>query len=441
MLSMQNLIISATIGLLVRLISCHAFTPAAVSTFGPLTSHFHHGVVSSQTQLFLAKSTKKKKSSKTKASSGGGLKGFGGIASSSKSSYESVDIDRSKEAREFYDFLEKGSAGDTLSRCALGYFPLDEQDTDLKLRGVVALKHLKKGDNLIRIPYELAINLGQEGADPTIPALSFLREYCQVLRDEETGKEASSFQKLSYFRMLPGFRGEDCMGSTDFFSDDALEALQAPLIVEETMLRRQLIKARFESDIDDKFPLWIDGTPITIEHLQWAVWLITSRVLTVQGAEDEGKSFRLLIPFLDMCNHDRSSAHVLTGRAVAGGELKVVAGAAVKEGEQINICYGGGMAGNDRFVQDYGFLDSSDNSKAYAMVAQQLLGKRRIVEGVGAGRLMSEADTGRTLEQLRSTTMDQDKKLLESAKDPQMKAAYRYSLGVKEALSKFIVIQ
>jgi hypothetical protein len=436
---MHNFIISAIVGLFFQLLSCHAFTPAPVSTFRPLASHLFPGV--RQTQLCMAKTTKKKKSNKAKATGGGGLKGFGGIASSSKDSDASVGIDRSKQAREFYDFLEKGSAGDNLSRCALGYFPLDEQDIDLKLRGVVALKALKKGDNLIRIPYELAINLGQEGADPTIPALNFLREFCQVLGEDETGKESSHSGKRAYFRMLPEFRGEDCMGSTDLFSDDALEALQAPLVVEETMQRREQTKTRFESDVDDSFPTWIDGTPITVEHLQWAVWLITSRVLTVQGAEDEGKSFRLLIPFLDMCNHDRSSTHVLTGRAVPGGELKVVAGAAVKEGEQINICYGGGMAGNDRFVQDYGFLDTSANSKAYAMVAQQVLGKRRIVEGIGAGRLMSEPDTERTLGQLRSTTMDQDKKLLESASDPQMKAAYRYRLGVKEALSKFIVMQ
>jgi hypothetical protein len=66
----------------------------------------------------------------------------------------------------------------------------------------------------------------------------------------------------------------------------------------------------------------------------------------------------LLIPFLDMCNPDCTSPHVLTGRAVPGGELKVVAGSQLKEGNAINICYGGGVAGNDRFIQDYGFLDS-----------------------------------------------------------------------------------
>jgi hypothetical protein len=298
---------------------------------------------------------------------------------------------------------------------------------------------MKKGDMMIRIPYELAVNLGQEGVDPTGPGVTLLRDYCETL-----GKEGATTtsEKRAYFEMLPPFRGDDCLGTTDFFSDEALQAMQNPLVVEETIKRREKCFARFAMDIDDgSFPKWIDGTSVTEEHLQWAVWLITSRVLTVEGDADEGTSYRLLIPFLDMCNHDRSSPHVLTGRAVPGGELKVVAGAVVKEGDQINICYGGGLAGNDRFLQDYGFLDSSIDNTAYNMVAQQILGKRRILEGVGAGGLMLEADRERTMEQLRMTTMQQDEKVLETETDPTMRAAYQYRLGVKKALSKFIIMQ
>lgn len=374
----------------------------------------------------MAKTTKK--TSKRSPSAGGGLKGFGSPIIKSR---PDVEIDRTKPTREFYEFLTKGEAGDTLARCALGYFPLEG---DMKLRGVVAMKDIKKGENLIRIPYELAINLGQEGTDPSIPALKFLREYCVTLRGDVNS------ENRAYFEILPKFRGDDCLGSTDFFHDDALDALQSPLIVEETRKRRQQTKSRFDSDVDDSFPSWIDGTAVTVEHLQWAVWLITSRVLTVQGSESEGKAYKLLIPFLDMSNHDRSSPHILTGRAVPGGELKVVAGAAVKEGEQIVICYGGGMAGNDRFIQDYGFLDVGDNEKAFTMVAQQLVGKRRMVEGVGAGKFMSELEMARTLEELRSTTIEDDRKFLESADDPQLRAAYRYRLGVKEALSRVMVV-
>ena len=310
-------------------------------------------IMYSNSMLYMAKTAKKKKTKK-KGSSSGGLKGFGSIGATKGTQ---VDLDRSNEARSFYDFMEGGGAGDNLSRCAIGSFPLGD---DFKLRGVAALKPVKKGDAIIRIPYELAVNLGQEGTDPTSPAVVFLKDYCETLASSSTENTKNLSSKATYYQMLPPFGGEDCLGSTDFFSDQALIELQAPLVAEETKMRKGRTNARFQSDIAanaESFPKWIDGSPVTEDHLAWAVWVITSRVLTVEGDAEEGKSYRLLIPFLDMCNHDRSSPHILSGRAVPGGELKVVAGAPVKDGDAINICYGGGMAGNDRFLQGMSILN------------------------------------------------------------------------------------
>ncbi|KAL3897762.1 MAG: hypothetical protein SGARI_006843, partial [Bacillariaceae sp.] len=135
--------------------------------------------------LCMAKVTKKKKAKKGGGKSGGGgssgLKGFGSVGGSSSSSSSSsasaqVELDRSKQAMAFYDFMEQQKAGDNLSRCALGYFPLGDNG-EIKLRGVTALRPIKKGDAIIRIPYEMAVNLGQEGSDPTIPAVALLRDY------------------------------------------------------------------------------------------------------------------------------------------------------------------------------------------------------------------------------------------------------------------------
>ena len=417
-----------------------------------------------------AKAGSKKK--KTGASTGavGGIKGFGVAApggkannknksSNKKKAASAVTMDRSKDALEFYDFLVKNDAGDNLQRAALGYFPLPNGGS---LRGVVAMKDIKKGDVLIRIPYELAINLGPEGGDPTLPGLELLRKYCTSLQATDrldTGSTDGAVDHYPYFAMLPEFMGDDCKGSTDFFSDEALDALQSPLVADETKQRRQRVMKRFEQDIarttsnriisldqdsqddtasddadTDSFPTWIDGTAVTEEHLRWAVWLITSRVLTVQGAADTNKAYRLLIPFLDMCNHDRSSPHVLTGRAVPGGELKVVAGANVSAGEQINIGYGGGVAGNDRFLQDYGFLDAE---AAFHIVALQILGKRRVVEGAVAGKTMPVVDREATVAKLEETTVDQDRELLASTTAADMKAAIQYRIGVKESLQKY----
>lgn len=273
--------------------------------------------------MYLAKATKNKKKNTSKSKTGGstvGLKGFGSpvLSSSSASSpgHESVvELDRSKDARRFYEYLETYKAGDNLNRCALGSFPMPG-DEKLKLRGIVALKPIKKGDAIVRIPYELAVNLGQEGADPTIPAVALLRDYCKTLSmtdgNDSDDESAQHHPRASYYRMLPPFLSDDCLGSTDFFSDHALQELQSPLIMEETLKRRDLVKTRFQSDVasNDAFPSWIDGTPVTEQHLLWAVWLITSRVLTVQGDGAEGKSYRLLIPFLDMVSIDNKGLSI-----------------------------------------------------------------------------------------------------------------------------------
>ena len=250
-----------------------------------------------------------------------------------------------------------------------------------------------------------------------------------------------------YFAMLPT---DDHLGSTDFFSDTALEMLQSPSIVEETMSRRELVKARYERDVEPMTQMssnlyrWesYDDTDddsnkiATQSHLQWASWIITSRVLTVQGPPESNTANRLLIPLIDMCNHDRDSPHVLTGRAMAGGVLKVVAGIDVKKGDQINIGYGGGVEGNDRFIQDYGFLDtggSLEGSKnkgipeAYKIVAKKLLGKGRV--------RMSAAEQEQCVDALQETSLDDDEKLLSSGtvlkSDERM--ALEYRVGVKKA--------
>jgi hypothetical protein len=361
-----------------------------------------------------------------------GIKGFGGTAIP-KGKGEEVELDKSNQARAFYDYLDKHDAGDNLKRVALGFFPLPHGGG--KLRGVVAMKNFKKGDVIIRIPFPMAVNLGVEGEDPSMPGLTLLRDCCSTRG--LSGFEAST-SRQPYYDMLPPFKGDDCLGSTDFFSDQALEALQSPLIVQETVRRRERVRARFNEFIQqstvEKPLTWTDGSTLQEEHLRWAVWLITSRVLTVRGDEAEGRAYRLLIPLLDMCNHDRKSPHVLTGRAVSNGELKVVAGSPVSAGEQINICYGGGVAGNDRFIQDYGFLD--DDGLAYDLVAQQLLGKRRLVEGSSAGRLMTTTDRSEAIASLATTTIEEDEALLSNETDPAVRCAIQFRLGVKRALAK-----
>ena len=113
------------------------------------------------------------KKKKKKSGATAGVKGFG----TSSKKKDGVTMDRSKDTLNFYDYMEKNGAGDNLKECALGYFTLP---SGLQLRGVVALRDIKKGDVIIRIPYEMAVNLGPEGEDPTLPGLELLKDYCET---------------------------------------------------------------------------------------------------------------------------------------------------------------------------------------------------------------------------------------------------------------------
>jgi len=420
---------------------------ATVSAFTPLSATRQSQVSSSPFSSTSSLDAKKSKTKKTTSSSAG-LSGFGSTTKSSSTSTITVPIDRSKAALNFYSYLSNNGAGTSLKRVGLGFFPFNAEDTEMGLRGVVALKTIAKGEILIEIPYELAWNLGKEGSDPTLPGSIVLQEYCQWI----SGTEPSAAKKRDlrpYLEMLPPFGSDDVLGSSDFFGDEALAMLQSPQIVDETLSRRAKTEARFERDVQPMMEIsnnmfkWRDNEDITEEHLRWAVWLVTSRVLTVQGEAGSGDSFRLMIPLIDMCNHDRNSPHILTGRAVPGGTLKVIAGKTVEAGEQINIVYGHGVTGNDRFIQDYGFLDNFCNGDADAVTAKIFLGKGRIVDGAGAtnGRptLMPEDERERALAALEETTLEEDVALLftsggEMAND--VRTALEYRIGIKKALKK-----
>jgi hypothetical protein len=393
-----------------------------------------------------AKSKNKKKKKTT--SSSAGLKGFGSTTKSSSTSTITVPIDRSKAAMDFYSYIENNGAGTSLKRVALGFFPFSPEDTEMKLRGVVALKTIAKGDVIIEIPYEAAWNLGKESSDPTLPGSIVLQDYCQWISGE-TPSKAKKRNLNPYLEVLPPFGSDDVLGSTDFFSEEALDMLQMPQIKEQTLSRRANCLARFERDVKPMTEIslgmykWKDGEHITEEHLRWASWLVTSRVLTVQGEAGSGDAFRLMIPLIDMCNHDRASPHILTGRAVPGGTLKVVAGKTVEAGEQINIVYGGGVSGNDRFIQDYGFLDNFCNGEADNITAKILMGKGRIVEGAGAtnGRptLMPEDERERALAAFEETTVEEDVGMLitkGSDMRSDVRSALEFRIGVKKALKK-----
>jgi hypothetical protein len=124
---------------------------------------------------------------------------------------------------------------------------------------------------------------------------------------------------------------------------------------------------------------------------------------------------------------------------MSGAMLKVVAGVDVKAGDAINISYGGSVEGNDRFIQDYGFLDGGGSkergktevAEAYKIVARKLTGRIR------AMTKLTVDDQERALEALKATTLEEDQELLNSGQvtNNDERTAIEYRMGMKRALA------
>ena len=203
------------------------------------------------------------------------------------------------------------------------------------LRGVMALEDIAPGEEIVAIPARFALDLGTSSTDP----LAAAEKLCvERIADQYT------LERPAYFAVLPP-PGSPDLCTPEFFDEAELAELQQwPLLLEAAQRRRAAVEASYLAT--DK---------AEAAALLWAQWAVLSRVLTVAGPD--GRGHKLLIPFMDLFNHDRGSAHVLTGRS--DGLLKVVAGAPIAEGEQVCISYGDASTSNAELLDQYGFVDTS----------------------------------------------------------------------------------
>ncbi|KAL1530852.1 hypothetical protein AB1Y20_001746 [Prymnesium parvum] len=223
----------------------------------------------------------------------------------------------------------------SLDRVAIGEFG--------GMRGVMAVRDIAAGEEIVSIPAHLAVDLGAQSVDPLAAARRLL-----AARATDGGAHAA------YWRLLPQ-EGSADLCTPDFMSDEQLRAVQWPPLVAQTRERAQRLRAA---------PSGGEGGGFSERELRWAVWIVLSRVLTVLGPDGQGH--KLLIPFLDMFNHKASSKHYLTGRT--DGLLRVVAGEKVRSGEQVYIVYGDAQTSNVEFLSHYGFIDPAAGRADRAVV-------------------------------------------------------------------------
>jgi len=261
------------------------------------------------------------------------------------------------------------------------------------LRGVMALQPIAKGEEIVSIPAEFAVDLGSESANPLPAAVRMLQE-----------KRADGGHRAVYWELLPQ-PGSPDLCTADFFSEEELQMLQWPPLLEETSDRSaglQRAVAAAESGGGG-------AAAFELQELRWAVWTVLSRVLTVLSPD--GSGHKLLIPFMDMFNHRAGCKHYLTGRT--DGRLRLVAGEPVAAGEQVHILYGTEATSNAELLGHYGFVDPGAAAADRALV-------RAHPEAVAA---------------LRATTVAEDRALLDSEdmRPYTEQLALRFRIAMKKA--------
>ena len=292
----------------------------------------------------------------------------------------------SADSERFFQWLKAGGAA--VSKVAIADFD--------GLRGVAAEKNIEEGEVIVSIPRDICLNLGSDGVNPGYAAAQLVR----IEKDEERRRNGW-FQP--FFDMLPKY--EQC-DTTEFYSDNELNALEWDAVIQETKSRVAMLRSTYEASQvglgnDIKF---------TWEEFLWGVYQIVSRVLTIYTNEDGAVKY--LIPMIDMFNHDPASPHQL--KATRDGLFQIIAGKKIFAGQQINFPYGGGNLNNDRIIQDYGFVESSNSHDVKQLLlpatSEPVQGIPYVCRGLDAQGLEE------TLKKF-STTLDDDDKLLQKVGD------------------------
>lgn len=239
------------------------------------------------------------------------------------------------------------------------------------LRGVTACKDFKRGDVLFSVPRDTFI-LDENKADArpfaavlypsmmerkTLPPP--IRNALQLLWLERTPSARVGWEP--FLDSLPSpadFEADG--GPMELWSETELAQVECGQLLAEVSRRSKDLRAHYDERI---LPKWtaaaedpeseLSGvTPPTFGEFQFAVCVVTSRTFG-EGEPDAGSS-SMMVPGVDMCNHDDPAA-VNTKHALAPwGSFVVLAQTGIKNGEQITLTYG--AMPNRLLLAQFGFM-------------------------------------------------------------------------------------
>jgi hypothetical protein len=302
------------------------------------------------------------------------------------------------------------------------------------LRGVVAARDFAAGDVLFSIPRDKCIldetiadaspiavlypTTSQKNALPPSVRLALYLFYMKKI--PELAKEWQP-----YLAALPQ-EFESDGGPMEVWTTEEVLEVECGQQIAEVHTRKTTLRVMYEERI---FPQWTEAAasedsglfgiePPTFEEFQHEVVVCTSRTFG-PGEHVEGVQ-ALLVPGVDMCNHDDPPVH--TRHALSPwGEFVVLAHKPIAKGKEINLTYG--AYPNRLLLAQYGFMLGQKVATDTALVRVDGLYQ----EGTESARIPSSSESEAAADEQWSTSpvpIELDKLRKEST-DPNLRTIYR----------------
>lgn len=257
-------------------------------------------------------------------------------------------LDESPSVDVLYDWLEQNEC----EGFEATYIGLDEQT---RLRGLYASQALEAGEYIVGVPFGAAFVIDQDdsGAEGTVNGASFDPDVLRGLGFLRAWKKNNT--RHSHEPLL------DCLPrlveTPDVWPTEVVEELQIPTLVQDIL--------RLKNDIVRLCSATSSDINTTVDELQYATWIIRSRGFTTLKVTDGDKvqSRTLLLPLIDMINHDaypNAVLEVIDSDHDDESFFALQATRRIEQDEQITIAYGTGMETSIDLLSKYGFWTTDD---------------------------------------------------------------------------------
>jgi SET domain len=273
------------------------------------------------------------------------------------------------------------------------------------IRGVFCTRAYNKGEIICQIPSDTALAL----ADPSSKEeTSLVQAGCNFLEMYALHPDAKVLW-APYLDTLPTLGSDHFDATPDFYDDEELQLLEFPRLIKMAQQRQQELK-----DLAAQKPA------LTLEQLQLATWIVSSRALAIpiteQGeqpqVDDLGRPIltkntrllRVLVPFIDLVNHASNSPNTelhLIDPEQDNAWFALKATRNIAAGKEIVYSYGNGIESSVELLLNYGFVPHENKVDAL------MLGK-----SASSSSGTDCNDTPTTLEAW-STTLDEDELMLQ----------------------------